>query len=347
MLTRIQFDKFTAFENLDVKFSPGINVFIGENGTGKTHILKAAYAACDFTVTGTSFALKLNNVFYPSGKKIGRLVNRIKGSRECKMEVSRIEDDNEAMSISIRFTNHTTLPDKATVSGKVKAWQTKQLNTVYIPVKDMMANAPGFKSLYEKREIHFEEIYADIISKAFLPVIKGPMDRTRKRLIAMLQHAMEGTVTTRNEEFFMMGRDGTIEFTLLAEGYRKLGLLWLLIRNETLQSGSILFWDEPEANLNPRLLKAVVEILLELQRIGVQIFIATHDYVLLKELDLQMQKNVDNILFHSLFRESEGGKIMISSTSDYAKIAHNAIDMAYEDIIDREIDSVVLEKSHR
>ena len=80
MLTKITFERFTAFEKLEVSFSPGINVFIGENGTGKTHILKAAYAACDIAKSGKSFAEKLNNVFYPSGKQIGRLVKRSAGS---------------------------------------------------------------------------------------------------------------------------------------------------------------------------------------------------------------------------------------------------------------------------
>lgn len=37
MLDKIKFDKFTTFEKLEVKFSPGLNIFIGENGTGKTH----------------------------------------------------------------------------------------------------------------------------------------------------------------------------------------------------------------------------------------------------------------------------------------------------------------------
>ena len=46
MIGKIRFDKFTAFEKLEVNLSPGINLFVGENGTGKTHILKAAYAAC-------------------------------------------------------------------------------------------------------------------------------------------------------------------------------------------------------------------------------------------------------------------------------------------------------------
>ena len=78
-----------------------------------------------------------------------------------------------------------------------------------------------------------------------------------------------------------------MEFTLLAEGMRKLGLLWLLIQNGTLQNGSVLFWDEPETNLNPKLLGTLIEVLLQLQRAGVQVFLATHDYVILKEIDLR------------------------------------------------------------
>ncbi|HHY21028.1 MAG TPA: AAA family ATPase, partial [Bacilli bacterium] len=49
MFTKISFKNFTAFDSLDIKFSPGINVFIGENGTGKTHILKVLYSSADIT----------------------------------------------------------------------------------------------------------------------------------------------------------------------------------------------------------------------------------------------------------------------------------------------------------
>lgn len=73
MLKKIQFSEFTAFENLEIPFSQGVNVFVGENGTGKTHVLKAAYAACDITRTDIPFATKINDVFLPSEKKIGRL----------------------------------------------------------------------------------------------------------------------------------------------------------------------------------------------------------------------------------------------------------------------------------
>lgn len=43
----VNFENFTVFKDLSVKLSKGINVFIGKNGTGKTHLLKAIYAACE------------------------------------------------------------------------------------------------------------------------------------------------------------------------------------------------------------------------------------------------------------------------------------------------------------
>jgi AAA15 family ATPase/GTPase len=334
MLGKIKFEKFTAFESLEVKFSPGINIFVGENGTGKTHILKAAYAACDISKSQVEFAEKINNVFYPSGKQIGRLVKRSSSSSKGFVEVTR-KIGEKPIHLRLSLSNHTTKADSATVSGSTK-WMENPLEAAYIPVKDMMANAPGFRSLYEIREIHFEEIYVDILSKAFVPLLKGPTDKQRKELLKNLQDAMNGKVVAKNEEFFLKSERGELEFTLLAEGFRKLGLLWLLIQNGTLLNGSVLFWDEPETNLNPKLMKSVVAILLELQRTGVQIFLSTHDYVILKEFDLQSEED-DKILFHSLFRNQQSGEIELSSTSNYPDISPNAIDDTFGTIVDREI----------
>ena len=335
MLHKIKFEKFTAFEKLEITFSPGINIFVGENGTGKTHILKAAYAACDIAKSKDGFAVKINNVFYPTGKRIGRLVKRSSSSSKGSVEVTRKSGDKN-ISLRLSLSSHTTKPEKAKVSGSPKAWIETPFEAAYIPVKDMMANAPGFRSLYEEREIHFEEIYVDIIRKAFLPLLKGPTDKQRKQLLESLQNAMDGKVIAKNEEFFLRSKHAELEFTLLAEGFRKMGLLWILIQNGTLLNGSALFWDEPEANLNPKLMKAVIGILLELQKIGVQIFLSTHDYVILKEFDLQANES-DRILFHSLFRDKESGEIEVSSTANYLDISPNAIDDTFGDLVTREI----------
>ena len=115
-------------------------------------------------------------------------------------------------------------------------------------------------------------------------------------MLDLLQKTIDGKVINKGEYFFLKNKQGELEFTLLAEGMRKLALIWLLIQNGTLLSGSVLFWDEPEANLNPSLLGEVIEILLELQRMGVQIFLSTHNYVLLKEFDLR-QKDSDSVSY--------------------------------------------------
>ena len=54
-----------------------------------------------------------------------------------------------------------------------------------------------------------------------------------------------------------------------------------------LEPGNILLWDEPEANLNPELFPLVAEILLELQKNDVQIFVATHSYNFAKYLEIR------------------------------------------------------------
>jgi predicted ATPase len=335
LLESIKFLKFTAFDELKIKFSPGINIFVGENGTGKTHILKAAYSACAIVKSKGDFAEKINNVFYPSEKKIGRLIKRASGTINGSVEVTRsVEHKNVAIKLS--FSSHSTRPDQDMISGSTKIWMDTPMESVYIPVKDMMANAPGFSSLYDAREIHFEEIYVDIIRKAYLPVLKGPTDKERKRILEILQKAMDGKVITENEEFFLTNKRGKLEFTLLAEGYRKLGLLYILLQNGTLLNGSTLFWDEPETNLNPKLMRSIVGILLEMQRFGVQIFLATHDYVLLKEFDLQLKKE-DQILFHSLFRNTKD-EVELASTDSYLQINPNAIDDTFESFVDREIE---------
>ena len=330
-LTRVSLERFTAFKKLDMEFSRGINVFVGDNGTGKTHLMKVCYAACDATKSHISFADKLIDVFLPSGRALGRLVKRQRGSMRAAVEVF-----SDGRKLRASFSNQATVTKSATITG-AGPWENSPIESVYIPVKEMLANGPGFSSLYSQREIHFEAIYVDILQRAYLPLMRGPMDTQRKRLFTVLQKAIKGQITVKNDEFYLDSRQGNIEFTLLAEGIRKLGLLWVLLRNGVLQNGSVLFWDEPETNLNPRLFGVVIEVLLELQRAGVQIFLATHDYVILKELDLQ-QENGDEIVFHSLHRQKQTGEIACSSTDAFLEIDPNAIADTFDDLYDREVE---------
>jgi hypothetical protein len=328
-LTKLYCERFTTFDKLTLELSPGINVFIGRNGTGKTHLMKVAYAACDITKSKMSFPEKLNRVFLPSGRSIGRLVKRHKTSSKGAVEVHRAN-----LKLRTSFSNHAKKPESATVTGQAD-WIAQPLESVFIPVKEMLSNGPGFRSLYSQREIHFEEIYSDILDRAYRPALRGPADAPRKALLAGLQKAIDGKVVVSNEEFFLKNKQGNLEFTLLAEGIRKLGLLWTLIQNGTLLDGSVLFWDEPETNLNPRMFGALMQTMLDLQRAGVQVFMATHDYVILKELDLR-KKDTDKIVYHSLFHDDDG-VVQCRQASRYLDIDPNAIAQTFSDLYDREV----------
>jgi predicted ATPase len=100
------------------------------------------------------------------------------------------------------------------------------------------------------------------------------------------------------------GIDGLVPFSLEASGYRKLGLLAALIRNEQIKSGVILFWDEPENSLNPELLPVLVDVLLELQRGGAQVFIATHSEILASYFNVR-RKDDNEVMFYSLHKDGE------------------------------------------
>ena len=272
-LTRVQLKNFTAFAELDLELSPGINVLVGANGTGKTHLMKVCYSMCEISRTDESPSNKLIKVFLPSGGNRGRLVKQVHGIPYptaqvyvyCGESYTGASFQNDQVSLeNWRGSNY---------SGPYnKGWANSVTGSTYIPAKEMLSNAPGFRSLYAQREIHFEEVYADILDRAYLPPLREPFDDTTQHLLGRLEYSMGGEVSIKNEEFFLRGGRGDIEFTLLAEGLRKLGLLWLLIRNGSLRPGSVLFWDEPETNLNPKLYRTVVKVLLELRHAGVQIF---------------------------------------------------------------------------
>jgi len=336
MIDKIRINNFTAFDTLDISFSSGVNIFIGENATGKTHILKAVYSSCQITKSKKGFAHKINDVFYPAGKQIGRLVKRTKGSTSGWIELKRTLKSGQEATLRLSLTNHNTSPDQAKVTGSTKLWMEEPFEAVFIPVKDMMANAPGFRSMFALRNLHFEEVYLDIIDHAFLPSIKGPIEKDRASILEILQKAMEGKVIEKKEEFFLKNKQGELEFTLLAEGYRKLGLLWLLIQNGSLLNGSVLLWDEPETNLNPKLLETVVKILMELHRLGVQIFITTHDYILLKEFDLATKPG-DNIKYHALYRRKDNNEVAYSAADNFQDLSPNAIDDTFGSLVNRQI----------
>ena len=87
--------------------------------------------------------------------------------------------------------------------------------------------------------------------------------------------------------------------------------------------------------MNPEMIASVVGILLRLQRLGVQIFLATHDYVVLKQFDLQAEEE-DRIRYHSLKRK-ETKEIVCESEDSYENLGSNSILATYEKMYHEQI----------
>jgi len=60
MLESVTLKNFTVFSEADFKFATGLNVIVGENGAGKTHVLKVAYSAVYVSANGNKQSVSAN-----------------------------------------------------------------------------------------------------------------------------------------------------------------------------------------------------------------------------------------------------------------------------------------------
>jgi AAA15 family ATPase/GTPase len=346
MIKSLEVKNFTAFRDLKIDFSPKINIIIGENNTGKTHLLKAAYALSSIGKLLNKqneienkdledfLTERLLRLFLPLDDKLGKIHHV--GARE-KAELTIDLMDLRDIQLKIGFHNN---------SQSINIIDNKDYNQyskipVFIPTKESLSFLEGVISLYDMYKINFDESYRDIWSLLELPEIRSSnLQDKAKWAINTIEDICQGKFI-----FYGGGRVTfkvkNIEYSAnsIAEGFRKIGMLSRLLETGAIQPGisGTLFWDEPEANMNPKLMNLLVKILLELSRNGQQIILATHDYVLLKCFDLLMdQQKGDDIKFHSLYID-HNQEIKLSSTNDYLAIQPNPIDEAYEYLIDQEI----------
>jgi AAA15 family ATPase/GTPase len=345
MINQLILKNFTTFnqKGITVNFSPKINVIIGENGTGKTHLLKAAYSLCagaplfknkpDTTEDDLQTALttKLVRVLMPLDEKLGKLHHQ--GATEQTYLQAQFDRDQK---ITATFFNNS----KAIAIQNRKNYEQYQAEAVYIPTKEVLSFMKGFNSLYEKYGLSFDQTYQDICLLLDLPQMraenlhkksKWAMDEIKRICGGSFIFYGGGNVTfkTENAEF---------SANAMAEGFRKMGMLSRLLETGAIRPGisGPLFWDEPESNMNPKLMKLLVEILLELSRNGQQIILATHDYVLLKWFDLLIDKNKDDVSFHALFRD-EAGNVKVDTVKDYRSITPNVIADTFNDLTKEQV----------
>lgn len=296
----LSFRDFGLFGLQEVKFSRGINILLGENSTGKSLVMKLLYSVLSTLNELTVLRDKMKSVFLV--ERVGRLVRS--GSKACFVRVDFSEGHIE-FSFSADRVNVVECGDVKEVGS-----------SVYLPafVSDRIIGL-------------MDGIYLDLVKKFDIPVSVNAHDKAIRDILKRFSL----------ERLAKMGR-GDLENTLLAEGYRKLAGLIYLIRNGQIKEGSYLFWDEPEVNLSPALSELVVDLLVFLStELGVQVFLATHDYFIAKHLDLKKKELGDklDLKFFSFYKQ-EPSLVAVEPAKDLYGIKNNPIFAEFEKLLNLE-----------
>lgn len=343
----IKLKNFTVFKDFQLNFSPNINIFVGENGTGKTHLLKAIYAACEVSQhqnkNGTDYFTKCFN-------ENQRYANLLHDKNFSKLTVSIVPTETEKKYVTGTevnpvggFVNEEAAKEYAEKNADrnylstylIEVPQDKKFLAAFIPCKDMLTHSNGFLAMANTyQNFPFDKTLTDIVAKNSRWKMKSPPP-IAKSILPVLEEMIDGEVIFENEDFFIKKRDGRkIIFNIEAEGLKKIGLLWQLLMTNSISEDSILLWDEPEANLNPKFLPKLAECLLQLSRSGVQIFLSTHNYIFAKYFDV-LKNDSDKILFHSLYFEDKVEGVQVETQPFFQLLQHNDIADAFNLLLER------------
>lgn len=346
-IDRLRAKNFMIFKDIDINFSPNINIISGENCTGKTALLKLLYASLKAYSNAneakgnmtrnsleTAIVNKIQGVFRPDKDSVGRLVNRIPGSNRTDINITLSNQFEIQYGFSNRQSTHIEMmKESLDTMGK--------MTPVYIPPKEIISATENFGSLYSDYHIAFEETYFDLTRLLEKPLRKGANTPEQNRVMKSFEDIVHGSIISRDRKFYLKIKGvGEIEMGLVSEGYRKLATVMYLILSGSLHENSILFWDEPETNMNPKMIKPMTDALIALAEMGVQIFITTHDYFIQQCLNMSARyRNEKNLKykFISLYHDPDDRtNIRVEAVDSLSELSHNAIMEEFDALYDRE-----------
>jgi AAA15 family ATPase/GTPase len=317
-ITTVEIEKFLVFKDrFSADFCNGVNIFIGANGSGKTTLMKVMYAACKYI-----------SKIPTENNKWAELPDRY---------FDREDIESIGGTVLVNYKNSTQNIKVAHVKiainlsgAPIVEWSANfNAPAIYIPPEDMLSHSKGFLALTNERKMPFDQTQIDILSKASIPETNN-ITPNAKKVIDRIKTIIGGDVVYENDTFYIIKESGEkVSFSFEASGFRKFGLLLKLLHNGLLENGTTLFWDEPENSLNPEILPDLVNILLELQKNGVQIFVATHSYALARWFELNTTK--ENTLKFFSMRKTEKG-IEYDTADTYLNIKQSVLENAGDEL---------------
>lgn len=262
----------------------GINLIIGPNQSGKTFLLKALYAGLktvELYKRGKENRLdkeilsdKLYWTFQAS--ELGSIVRK----GESSMSFSMVSDKKEDLTYSFGpSTTKQAAIDKNT-------FVPRSSNTVFIPAKEILSIRDIILEAKEDNQFGFEEPYSDL-AKALSRTQKGKNYDSFAQARDIVSNMVGGRLEYDEEKKEWQFRDNdrkVYEVATTSEGVKKLSILDILLGNRYLDNHSVIIIDEIEANLHPSMISQFLDAIYMLAESGVQFFIASHSYFVIKRL---------------------------------------------------------------
>jgi AAA15 family ATPase/GTPase len=292
MIDKFKLDNFGPITTVEGKALGKINLFLGKNSTGKTFLLKALYSAIrshEEYARGNSirdFSEVLSEKIYWTfqTEKIGDIVSKGQGK---KLNTSITLSDNS--SLVFGFTSETTkkvIPQHNNLTPRTS-------NSVFLPPKEVLSLMDVIHKTVEIDKIFgFDSTYSDLVAALKIPLQRGrnsdAFAMSRQNLEGMFDGKVEFDVKSKNW-IYKKGKS-KFSITLAAEGVKKIAILDSLLGNRYLDKDSIIFIDEPESALHPTAITKLLDIIQTLANAGIQFFIASHSYFVIKKLLLIANK---------------------------------------------------------
>mgnify|MGYP000248295470 CR=1 FL=1 len=146
-------------KELDLQFGDGINILIGENGMGKTTLLKMIYAALQYSIENQTSGKELIHFFSNNLRDFSQMKYPGKEKDTCYYEIS----DGQHF-----FKDYLTKKNGIVSEG----WKGLNIQSVFIPTTEMLSHSKGFLAMNQKYNMPFDETQIDIIVNASLPETK-------------------------------------------------------------------------------------------------------------------------------------------------------------------------------
>ncbi len=300
MIKNLVVEGVTVFPQKECfSFVPGINIIVGGNDSGKSHLMKLCYALTKWSAGGSrrdlpelwaeEKRLRRDLLRVYGAHDLGGLTARNRGNGRARVRVSLQGEKTPPGTAELDFhfeSGHeeeglhiTTLPDRYL-----------RENAVFISPREVLSIYPCYMQAGKR--------YPELLDAASWELCRAleeepapgtPASPGLRRVLHQVESLLAGKLQRMNGRFYLSRHaQEPMELNLVAEGFKRIGTLGLLIGNGTLREGSSLFWDEPEMNLNTTHLPMLVRAMMELCHAGLQVMLTTHSLFLLRELVIQL-----------------------------------------------------------